>query len=368
MLRKVENPAPSAPRIIRPFLRERSALRHGENQRATATLAEQAGLRRELSLSRWQLHPEGSFERDVSKLALVDLERALRVTLWIRSALAVNFSEKPCVAVAVKHGVPCGVGVGDTPVVATLGMIEGHPGALLGASVVTTFAVDEVIADLLRNHWRRLVKRKRMIAGVAAPEISHGAAETLRRKERQVVLLENPILSELGPEHIPREPVYTHLPILGSFVTEEADTFILDLNDKRIRIETDCPHRLTDDVRRDLVIAWAVCAKTKSNAASIVQGGQLLGNAASAVDRVGACRLAGSMLAEDSLHGRPKIVAATDSFFPFPDGLAELHGSSVEFVFATQGGLRYREVAEYARTKMMTLVWLDDQVARGFDH
>ena len=67
---------------------------------------------------------------------------------------------------------------------------------------------------------------------------------------------------------------------------------------------------------RDLKFAWLVCKHVKSNAIVICKDGMLLGAGAGQMDRVSAARLAIAKAGE-RVRG---AVAASDAFFPFPDG------------------------------------------------
>ena len=84
--------------------------------------------------------------------------------------------------------------------------------------------------------------------------------------------------------------------------------------------------RQPDDAQwRDLLIAWRVCRHVKSNAIVIVRDGMAVGVGAGQMSRVEAAELA-VQRAGDRVAG---AVAASDAFFPMPDGLETLGKAGV---------------------------------------
>jgi hypothetical protein len=73
----------------------------------------------------------------------------------------------------------------------------------------------------------------------------------------------------------------------------------------------------TAEELRSLLFAWRVCKHVKSNAIVYARDGQTLGVGAGQMSRVDAAKF-GAMKAVLPLKG---CVAASDAFFPFPDGL-----------------------------------------------
>jgi phosphoribosylaminoimidazolecarboxamide formyltransferase/IMP cyclohydrolase len=91
-----------------------------------------------------------------------------------------------------------------------------------------------------------------------------------------------------------------------------------------------------DDVLADLVFAWRACRSVKSNAILLASGGAAVGVGMGQVNRVDAARLAVAR-AGDRARGS---VAASDAFFPFPDGLEVLLEAGVRAVVQPGGSVR----------------------------
>lgn len=101
----------------------------------------------------------------------------------------------------------------------------------------------------------------------------------------------------------------------------------------------------------DLVFAWRTCRAVKSNAIVIAADGATVGVGMGQVNRVDAARLAVE-------RGGARVtgaVAASDAFFPFPDGLQVLTTAGVKAVVHPGGSVRDDEVTAAAADAGVTL-------------
>ena len=91
-----------------------------------------------------------------------------------------------------------------------------------------------------------------------------------------------------------------------------------------------------DDVLADLVFAWRACRSVKSNAILLATDRAAVGVGMGQVNRVDAARLAVAR-AGDRARGS---VAASDAYFPFPDGLQVLLDAGVRAIVQPGGSVR----------------------------
>ena len=89
---------------------------------------------------------------------------------------------------------------------------------------------------------------------------------------------------------------------------------------------------------------WRTCRAVKSNAIVIAKGGATVGVGMGQVNRVDAARLAVER-GGDRVVG---AVAASDAFFPFPDGLETLTDAGVKAIVHPGGSMRDDIVTEAA--------------------
>ena len=111
----------------------------------------------------------------------------------------------------------------------------------------------------------------------------------------------------------------------------------------------------------DLVFAWRTCRAVKSNAIVIAKDGATVGVGMGQVNRVDAARLA----VERAGDRVPGSVAASDAFFPFPDGLETLTAAGVTAIVHPGGSVRDDEVTAAAAKAGITLYLTG---ARHFAH
>jgi phosphoribosylaminoimidazolecarboxamide formyltransferase/IMP cyclohydrolase len=111
----------------------------------------------------------------------------------------------------------------------------------------------------------------------------------------------------------------------------------------------------------DLVFAWRTCRAVKSNAIVIAAAGATIGVGMGQVNRVDAARLAVER-GGDRVRG---AVAASDAFFPFPDGLEVLLAAGVKAVVHPGGSVRDDEVTAAAAAAGIALYLTG---ARHFAH
>ena len=112
----------------------------------------------------------------------------------------------------------------------------------------------------------------------------------------------------------------------------------------------------------DLVFAWRTCRAVKSNAIVVARDGATVGVGMGQVNRVDAARLAVERAGAERARG---AVAASDAFFPFPDGLETLTAAGVKAIVHPGGSVRDDQVTEAAAGAGITLYLTG---ARHFAH
>jgi len=101
----------------------------------------------------------------------------------------------------------------------------------------------------------------------------------------------------------------------------------------------------------DLAFAWRACRAVKSNAILLASGGASVGVGMGQVNRVDSSRLAVARAGNRAAGS----VAASDAYFPFPDGFEILAEAGVRAVAEPGGSIRDELVIEAARAAGVTL-------------
>jgi phosphoribosylaminoimidazolecarboxamide formyltransferase/IMP cyclohydrolase len=105
-------------------------------------------------------------------------------------------------------------------------------------------------------------------------------------------------------------------------------------------------------VLRDLAFAWRAVRSVKSNAILLAHDRATVGVGMGQVNRVDAARLAVERAGDERAKGS---VAASDAFFPFPDGLEVLIAAGVTAVVQPGGSIRDHLVIEAAAAAGLTV-------------
>jgi phosphoribosylaminoimidazolecarboxamide formyltransferase/IMP cyclohydrolase len=161
---------------------------------------------------------------------------------------------------------------------------------------------------------------------IVAPSFSAEAVETLREKKNLRILV--------APEWAP--PPAEIKQIGGGVLVQMAD---------RIDADGDDPANWTlasgaaadAETLRDLAFAWRAIRSVKSNAILLARDGGTVGVGMGQVNRVDAAHLAVDRAGAERARGS---VAASDAYFPFPDGLEVLIAAGVKAVVQPGGSIR----------------------------
>ena len=102
-----------------------------------------------------------------------------------------------------------------------------------------------------------------------------------------------------------------------------------------------------------LRFAWRVAKHVKSNAVVYARNGQTIGVGAGQMSRVDAAKF-GAMKAVLPLAN---CVAASDAFFPFPDGLEAVAAAGATAVIQPGGSVRDQEVIDAANRLGVAMVF-----------
>ena len=242
-------------------------------------------------------------------------------------------SELPRTAVAIiKHTNPCGVGEGATVSEAYGRALESDPISAFGGVIGVNTTVDVMAAAEIA---------KLFVEAVVAPEFTAEALELLRSRKNLRLLRIQPAISGRVLKQVS-----------GGFLLQEEDRAVLTAAEVKVATEREP----SAEEMKALLFAWTVCKHVKSNAivyARLRGGfGQSVGIGAGQMSRVDAAKF-GAMKAVLPLAG---TVAASDAFFPFPDGLEAVAQAGATAIIQPGGSVRDAEVIESANRLGLAMV------------
>jgi phosphoribosylaminoimidazolecarboxamide formyltransferase/IMP cyclohydrolase len=297
-------------------LRRERTLRYGENPH------QQAALYLDPSAPAGLAQAEQLHGKEMSYNNYVDADAA-----W-RSA---NDFTEPCVAI-IKHANPCGIAIGADVAEAHRKAHACDPVSAFGGVIAANREVSLELAQQLADIFTEVI---------VAPAFSAEALELLREKKNLRVLT--------APAWNP--PPAEFKQVGGGVLVQMADRVDAPGDDPSgWTLATGSP--ASPEVLADLAFAWRAIRGVKSNAILLAHDGATVGVGMGQVNRVDSARLAVERAGASRAAGS---VAASDAYFPFPDGLEVLIEAGVTAVVQPGGSIRDNLVVEAAEKAGLTV-------------
>jgi phosphoribosylaminoimidazolecarboxamide formyltransferase / IMP cyclohydrolase len=313
-------PKPILPESFHLALRRKQDLRYGENPHQSAALYIPAGKLPEGLAAAKQLQG-----KDLSYNNYVDLEAA--------RSLVAEF-EGPA-AVIIKHNNPCGVAEQPSLQEAYTKAFACDPLSAFGGVLAFNHIVDAMTAEAVS---------KLFVECIVAPGFADRAQEILAAKK-------NLRLLQLPQGGFAHDRSLQLKRISGGVLIQQPD--LGSLTGKELRVVT--KRTPSNAELADLQFAWKVCKHVKSNAIVFAKEGATIGVGAGQMSRVDSVKIAVAK-AQQSLQG---TVAASDAFFPFPDGVEAAGRAGATAVIQPGGSVKDPDVIATADHLGMAMVFTD---------
>jgi len=300
------------PEFLPLFFRKKQDLRYGENPQQEAAFYGEDD--RFLSALVQHHGKELSFNN------IMDLNAA-----W---SIVCELPEPGCAV--IKHTNPCGAGLGTSALEAFERARVTDPLSSFGGIVTFNVPCDAAAAEAMKGIFLEIV---------AAPSFDDEALEILKKKKnlRIVTLRERDAF-----------PGWDFRRVAGGLLVQTQD---LPGRDEKREIVT--RRKPTDEETNAMELAWTVCKHVKSNAIVIGDSTGTVGVGAGQMSRVDSVKIARMKAYRDTAG----CVAASDAFFPFPDGIEELAAAGVTAVIQPGGSIRDKVVIEAADKAGMVMVF-----------
>lgn len=304
-------------------------MRYGENWHQRAAV-----YKRESSLGLYESKKLNG--KEMSYNNFVDAETVLEMLIDL-SEYDGNSVNKP-LSVIVKHANPCGVGYGRSLKEAYTKSLATDPKSAFGGVIGLSEPVDIDTANAIGESF---------VEVLLAPGYEPDALKRLTDKKPNRRIL------DIGDLLSRKDELYRGFyqrNIFGGMMLQDYDTG--DIKEWRV-VTKRAP---TNSEAKALRFAWKIAKYVKSNALVYTTEDQTIGIGSGQVSRVDSARF-GAEKAEEHHLSTVGTVAATDSFFPFRDGLDEVHKAGATAVVHPGGSIRDEEVIDAADEHGMAMVF-----------
>lgn len=301
-------------------------LSYGENPHQRAALYADAGARSHILSRVSKLHGKALSFNNV-----LDLDSA--------RALVDDFEGPACVI--VKHNNPCGVAIGGGALEAYLKALACDPVSAYGGVIAFNRPVSSDLAEELHKNF---------VEVLSAPDFEHGALAVLQQKEAIRILCE-----EERRQTDPRERDIKR--VHGGLLIQDRDG---DPEPREI-MEVVTGTQPSEAQWADLLFAWTVSRRVRSNAIVIAKDGATLGIGAGQMSRVDSVRLAVEKCRDARGEDADALLAgsalASDAFFPFADGPELAIQAGTNAVIQPGGSKRDADVIAACEEAGVTMVF-----------
>ena len=236
--------------------------------------------------------------------------------------------------VIIKHANPCGVSILNNNLDSYMAALACDPVSAFGGIVACNYKIKEKLA---------LELNKIFLEVVIANGFEKKAIKVFKSKKN---------LRLIDASHFSINEILKFNSLNGSILFQSEDKNIFKKKDFKV-VSKKKPNNLQFE---NLIFAFNVCRYVKSNAIVLVNNKTTVGIGSGQPSRVDSCQIAiNKMKKLKSIKG--EIVAASDAFFPFIDGIEKLVQSGVSAVVQPEGSIRDKEIIKFANETDTILVF-----------
>ena len=258
--------------------------------------------------------------------------------------LVAEFDPKDGPACAIiKHANPCGVALGKTLKDAYLAALACDTQSAFGGVLAFNTILDGETAEAISNIFTEVI---------IAPDADADARRILAAKKNLRLLTAGALPDPLAPS-------LTYRTVAGGFLVQGRDNGRVT----REMLKVVTKRRPTEQEIRDMLLAFTIGKHVKSNAIVYVKDGSTAGIGAGQMSRVDSARIAAAK-AKDAAKiagwAQPRTIgsaAASEAFFPFPDGLLTVAEAGATAVIQPGGSMKDQDVIAAADEAGLAMVF-----------
>ena len=253
----------------------------------------------------------------------------------IFSALTISKSlPKNTGTVIVKHANPCGVSINKDHIKSYKLALACDPISAFGGIVSCNFKISKNLAIELNKLFLEVI-------------ISNGFD-----KEALKLLKKKKNLRLVDATNYSYKEILRLVSSNEEFLIQTEDFNKFSKNDFKI-VSKKKPN---SKQMKNLIFAFNICRYTKSNAIVLARNETTVGIGSGQPSRLDSCQIAIDKM-KKFMDTNDEVVAASDAFFPFVDGIEKLVQSGVTAVIQPSGSIRDKEIIKFANETDTILVF-----------
>ena len=283
-------------------------------------------------------HQESAIYSQTKKLDLLKIQgKPLSYNNYndIFTALTISKSlPKNTGTVIIKHANPSGVSIIKDKLESYKSALACDPISAFGGIVSFNFKVNKKLANELNKIFLEVV---------IANGFDKDALRILKLKKN---------LRLIDASKFETNEIYKFNSANNSILVQSEDRTIFSKKNFKVVSKKE-PNKLQFN---NLIFAFNICRYVKSNAIVLVNNKSTIGIGSGQPSRLDSCQIAINKMRKFTKI-KDEIVAASDAFFPFVDGIEKLVQSGVSAVVQPSGSIRDKEIINYANATNTILVF-----------
>ena len=253
----------------------------------------------------------------------------------IFSALTISKSlPKNIGTVIVKHANPCGVSINKNHLTSYKLALACDPTSAFGGIVSCNFKIVKNLA---------LELNKLFLEVIIANGFDDDALKLLKKKKN---------LRLIDATNYSFKEILRYISSNDELLVQTED--LKKFRNKDFKVVS--KKKPTSKQMKSLIFAFNICRYVKSNAIVLASNDSTAGIGSGQPSRLDSCQIAINKM-KKFIHTKEDVVAASDAFFPFVDGIEKLVQSGVTAVIQPSGSIRDKEIINFANETDTILVF-----------
>ena len=246
--------------------------------------------------------------------------------------------------VIVKHANPCGVSIHKEKLESFKKALGCDPISAYGGIVSCNFKINKKLALEINEIFFEII-------------IGNGF-----EKEAIKILKKKKNIRIIDAYNLNINNFYNLISNFNTFLLQSPDNEVIT----RKNLQIVSKRKPNNKTLKNLIFAFNVCRNVKSNAIILAKNESTVGIGSGQPSRLDSCKIAVKKMNKfQNINENDEIVAASDAFFPFVDGIEKLVQSGISAVIQPSGSIRDKEIIKFANQTNTILVFSN---TRHFKH
>ena len=244
----------------------------------------------------------------------------------------------------IKHANPCGVSINSNKIKSFKEALESDPISAYGGIVSCNFKLNISLAKEINKIFFEVI---------VANGFDKKSVKLLKKKKN---------LRLIDSSKVEKNFKFNFMNKFNSILVQDPDNQYFSKNDFKIVSKL----KPTNKTLNKLIFAFNICRSVKSNAIVITKDYKTIGIGSGQPSRLDSCKIAiDKMKKFQKISHSDEILAASDAFFPFIDGIEKLVQAGISAVIQPSDSKNDKEIIKFANQTNTILVF---SKTRHFNH